>query len=312
MALSPSDRIGLIRHIREQLIDQDFADADLTVHEFGLGELDSDDWHVGDRGAYLTARLRLGNDGDLVALSEHLGFIPAPDASTAANEPRVPAMAKSLTVFASHSAVHREYVGLVATNLGVYGVDMFVAHRDIEPDEEWHDAILDSLRACDAGVAFLHQEFKTSDWCDQEAGWLLGRGIPVFSVRIDLAPYGPLGRRQAIPGVGVDPHALASQILDKLDGRPELSRSVLQSLVQSLGNTTSFNQTDRVWERLRHRLDLTSPQCGAVIDAIGENSQVYRAHYGMRTYPEVIAEFLRGQVGFVGLESKLQAVLDEL
>ncbi len=96
-------------------------------------------------------------------------------------------------------------MGSVAAALDRYGIELFVAHEDIEPDREWKDEILNALGTTDGSVAFLHQEFKTSDWCGQEVGWHLRpdrhrvaglRGVHALAVRADeLRPV----RRTAHP-----------------------------------------------------------------------------------------------------------------
>lgn len=312
MVLSASDRVGLIRFLRDQLGALPFADADLLTHEFGLGGLDRDAWKLEDTVEYLTRHLRTGNDGDLTALATHLGHSLADSADRTSPTPSSMEAVRPLTLFASHLSLHKVFVGQVAGELEKWGVTLFVAHTDIEPDNEWSDVILASLASCDGGIAFLQQGFKESDWCDQEVGWLLGRGVPVFSIKFEIAPYGPLGRRQAIAGIGRSAEVLAAEILDRIENRPELRSGLTASLVDALAESQSFRSTDRVWSRLMTRHDLTREQCSQLIGALDTNTQVRWPDdpYSQRPYFESLPAFLRGQPAFdASLETSLAEVI---
>ncbi len=291
-----------------------FIDADLLTYEFGLGPLDENTWSFTDPTEYLTNHLRSGGDADLVALAEHLGDATN-HAPTGASHADATVTAQPLVIFASHASAHRIFVGEVAQEFRWLGIELFVAHQDITPDEAWQEAILSNLASADAGLAFLHNEFKTSEWCDQEVGWLLGRDVPVFSVRIDISPYGPLGQRQAIAGVGLSASAIAAEVVQRFEKRPELRAGLVSSLVQGMADSPSYFRTDKIWALLRQRSDLDEKQCRDLLEALNANNQIFGANVfgsGGRPYMESIPDFLRTQPGFPGLESELDAVVASL
>jgi TIR domain len=74
--------------------------------------------------------------------------------------------------------------------MGSFGVDAFVAHDTIEPTRPWQDVIESALATCHALAALVTTDFKESNWCDQEVGFAVGRGILIISVRIGHDPYG--------------------------------------------------------------------------------------------------------------------------
>src|SRR5690606_30030135 len=85
--------------------------------------------------------------------------------------------------FLSHVHEERVFVGAVKEILtNRYGIDAFVAHDDIHPSKTWRSTIKTALDTCDFFVAFLHPKFHESQWCDQEVGWALSRGIPILPV----------------------------------------------------------------------------------------------------------------------------------
>jgi hypothetical protein len=139
---------------------------------------------------------------------------------------------------------------------------------------------------------------------------LLGRGVPVMSLKFDLAPYGPLGERQAIAAAGKDAPALAELLLDVLEARAELHGGLASSLVKAVRESRSFKKTDQVWERLRKLRNLDGDQCRVLLDAVENNTQVYWAsspHDGGRAYEQVVREFLRSQPGVAAVEADLEA-----
>lgn len=301
-----SERIRLIAELRDELGELSYDDAELVMEEFGFGFMPTNDWEF-ERARELGRLLRAATDDDLVSLGSHLSSETVEDAAhgvtRAASGSRRP-----LALFASHQSSHKALVGSVAAALDRYGVELFVAHEDIEPDREWKDEILKALGTTDGGVAFLHQEFKGSDWCGQEVGWLLGRGVPVVSLKFDLAPYGPLGERQAIPAAGKDAPALAEALLDVLEARPELHGGLASSLVKAMRESRSFKNTDEVWERLRKLRNLDEEQCRVLLGAVEDNTQVYWAsspHDSGRAYADVVRKFLRQQPGSPAGEAEL-------
>jgi len=50
----------------------------------------------------------------------------------------------------------------------------------------------------DSFVALLTGGFHDSLWTDQEVGFAFGRGVPIISVKLEIAPYGFIGKFQAL------------------------------------------------------------------------------------------------------------------
>lgn len=99
---------------------------------------------------------------------------------------------EKLVLFFSHSHKNIKLVLNVQTILEKTAwIKCFIAHKDIKPTEKWKEEIKKYLECCHCLVAFLSQDFKSSDYCDQELGFVLNRDIPIFSVKLDhINPYG--------------------------------------------------------------------------------------------------------------------------
>ena len=308
------DQIRIVRSIAQQLAVLPLDDVNLLLYNAnGVRELTTDEWYGDWSGRYevtdddkrrmLTNAIRHLDKSDLIALAGAMNELFNTEQLPSEGEKREPA---PLQLFASHLTTQREFVHQVANSLRRWDVQLFVAHDDITPDESWHDTIEESLKTVNGGVVFMYPNFNSSQWCDQEVGWLLGRGVPVRTLIFNnQAPYGPLGKRQ---GVKVHDSSTAEAVADSLitwvAGRLELRPQFNSSLVQALANSTSFAQTDRIWSKLAVAEDLTAGQVATATTAVRDNNQVFGAScraegedYG-KWYPEVIIPFLVRQPGY--------------
>lgn len=192
MFLSPSERTTYKTEIANRLSPRSWVEIDLVLEEFGI---DTEETWSGDAFSYLVSMLRGVDDLKLRQLAHHLNIETGPDSIF-----ELPSFWKEgqLRVFISHLSAHKVFASDLQSALADLGICGFVAHEDIEPDEEWQTEIERALRTCDALIALLHAGFNESTWTDQEVGYALGRGVPVFSVRLDMAPYGLFGKKAGI------------------------------------------------------------------------------------------------------------------
>src|SRR4051794_29398837 len=106
MALTPGERITLIKKIGVALSSEPQADMDLTLDEFGMPWLDQqfDDWN--SQYEYVTLRVRRADDDDkIVALHTHL----YPDASTEPSEGGAgPWLDGYFRLFISHTSANKQ------------------------------------------------------------------------------------------------------------------------------------------------------------------------------------------------------------
>lgn len=136
-------------------------------------------------------------------------------------------------VFISHTYANRHLVGQVKTYLeGSYGCAAFVAHDDIVPSRQWREAIRAALNAADLLAAIVFDGFHESQWCDQEVGWALGRGIPIV-------PFRPSGFDRAAAKDGfIEEHQDAS--LDANSTGGDDARWIADRIFQSPGSFAEF------------------------------------------------------------------------
>ncbi|HEX2897167.1 MAG TPA: toll/interleukin-1 receptor domain-containing protein [candidate division Zixibacteria bacterium] len=105
---------------------------------------------------------------------------------------------ENLKVFLSYSSLDRILAGKVKSELVKYGVNVFLAHEDIEPSEEWINIIQENLDTCHVFIILLTQNSKISSWVDQESGQAYNKGTLIIPLKINCDPYGFLGKFQAL------------------------------------------------------------------------------------------------------------------
>jgi hypothetical protein len=103
-----------------------------------------------------------------------------------------------IRVFLSHKSEYKNETANLKEELSKHNITCFVAHEDVEPTREWQSEIENALFSMDVLVALMTEGFQNSRWTDQEIGIALGRGKRVISVNLGTAPYGFVGKVQAL------------------------------------------------------------------------------------------------------------------
>jgi hypothetical protein len=147
MALSPSQRVTLLKEIGIRLAWEEWPLIDLTLAEFGLPIRDN--WS-GDKSSYVLQMAVSASDDVLSSLAKHLEF-----EFTFSNEDPIETENScwregTLRVFVSHLSANRALAADLQQKLSGFGISCFVAHNDIEPTKEWQREIEAALASCDA------------------------------------------------------------------------------------------------------------------------------------------------------------------
>lgn len=274
--MEPGRRVDLINECARTLSGRGWADIDFILSQFDLPTTDR--WEgAGEAFGYVRDMLgsRNATDEAIIALHDYLHASPTHDPD------EEPWGTSTCRVFISHLAMKREDATALKTGLEAWGIDGFVAHRDINPGAEWIRVIIAALRSSDALVALLHEGVKESDWCDQEIGVALGRSIPVIPVRFHLNPYGLFGVFQAIPWPTSTEHPereLAERLVKILGDDKRTKDRVQSAVVHRLENARSFAEANRCARWLvDQEAVLSREQLQRVRAAQASNDQVGRA-----------------------------------
>jgi hypothetical protein len=246
--MKPKDRIRAIQAIADALADADPPDIDLILEQHGVATAS---W-VSGRGSreYVMSLLQQAADDDLLELNEYLNPETRPEVSrpqAAAADARIwtPSLLPGDTffrLFFSHTHSHQRLMGELKTALLRYGIVAFVAHQDIRPTREWESVIESALKTCDALAAYLTSDFHTSAWTDQEVGVALARDILILPIKVDVDPYGFIGKYQAIQGKQADPSFLAMELARILRTHSLTKRAMANAIVDRFVHSNQWNE----------------------------------------------------------------------
>jgi TIR domain len=238
MKLSKSQRVKTIKDVADHLTNDDWTMLDLTLKQFGFPTID--EWSGGMK-SYVVEMIGNAADEDLVELGQHFGM-QFKDADLENLTKETPYWQDGqLKVFISHLTSQREKATHIQTALSRYGLSGFVAHNDINPTAEWQIEIETALATCDLLVALVHSEFINSAWCDQEIGYALGRGIPVFTVKCGADPHGFVGRFQAFNGTGKTPPQIARELFEASISHKKLQERMADVIIDLFVSSASFS-----------------------------------------------------------------------
>ena len=104
-----------------------------------------------------------------------------------------------ITIFLSHADEDRSIAKQIADEMKKYGVNVFVAHDDIEVGTvDWENFLKDNIVNCDNFVVLLTDNFHKANYTDHEVGIAFALKKRIFPIRFDDTPvYGFLAKIQA-------------------------------------------------------------------------------------------------------------------
>lgn len=286
MALTPSQRITLIKEVASRMAREEWSLIDLTLKEFGLPT--ADQWN-GSKLDYLIQHASAASDGALMQVAAHVGYEIKGIEQPAGFEPPFWVRGQ-LRLFVTHLADHRVFAAQLQEACAEFGISAFVAHNDIEPATEWQTQIETALGTCDALIALLHPNFHDSKWTDQEIGFAMGRGVPVFSVRFGQDPYGFIGRFQAFNGNGKAASALGNELFLTYLTHKQTERIVASSVVGLFELSSTFADAKRLIGLLESLVYWETGFSGRITAAVAANGQI-GSSWGV---PERVAALVQG------------------
>ncbi len=264
-----------MKEIANRLSGESWALIDLTLKQFNLPT--SDSWS-GENSAYVLRMIENAPDATVIELSQHLGFdLNVSRASKIEPEFWDDGMFR---LFISHLADKKKTAANIQAALRYYGISSFVAHSDIMPTTEWEDQIELALSTCDALIALLHDKFHESNWTDQEIGFAMGRGVPVFSVSFVQTPYGFIGRFQAFNGNNKSAGDLANEIFDAFRKNKQTQSRMSGIMVKQFEESNTFRESK---ERIGYleELEVWEPSFSKRILAANDNNSQVSGSWGV-------------------------------
>jgi hypothetical protein len=123
-----------------------------------------------------------------------------------------------------------------------------------------------------------------SNWTDQEMGFVMGRGMPIFAVYLGHAPYGFIGRFQAFNGLGKTPYVLGQVLFDAFRKHDQTKAKISRILVRLFEKSPSYEAAKlrigyleemETWDpSYSERIAAASKDNGQIADAFGVPARV--------------------------------------
>ncbi|MCL4378358.1 MAG: toll/interleukin-1 receptor domain-containing protein [Actinobacteria bacterium] len=122
-----------------------------------------------------------------------------------------------IKVFISYSTIDKEIAHQVSRKLEGWGLDVFLAHEDIEVSEQWKEIILKNLYSCDVFIPIITENFKNSDWTSQEVGIAFAGEKDIFIVPLKKGNFIPFGFIFPIQAKDINEDKFELSIIKKLN-----------------------------------------------------------------------------------------------
>ena len=194
----------------------------------------------------------------------------------------------ALKVFISYSIKDRKLAKQLKKCLLAYGLNVFLAHDDIEASAQWSNVILAALKESEVFLPLLTKVFPDSKFTDQETGIALAHGKLIIPLKVDLDPHGFIGAIQAQRLNADDPTLACTKIAKIVGKNPTVQERFFDGLVQMFVDSFSFVEAGRVAEMLLDFDGYTPQHVRQVLLAIIENDQIYQSFKADRHVREFI------------------------
>ncbi len=214
---------------------------------------------------------------------------------------------EKISVFISYSSEEKAVAGRLKRYLQEYcGYNVFIAHEDIQPSSEWEREIMETLRQVDYFIPLLSNNFKTSDFTDQEVGAAICMNKKIIPVKLErVNPYGfmrkyhafQLRQRSERNGESSDNLLqIATQValLSEYYSEGDLNLRRMNSAAFALRNSRSFDMSNIVIKIICSMKGLESDHIEYIRDSISANFQVKYA-FGLKD----LCTYLEKQYGVV-------------
>lgn len=204
---------------------------------------------------------------------------------------------KRLAVFLSYreeeSGEGVEQAQALREDLLRYGVDAHMARHDVSPMADLPHTVMELIRSSSALVCLASEGFSSSPWCQQEVGFALGRGIPVFWAKLCATetPTGLLTGQLAHQPSNGKPTTKA--VTDWLVQQSALRTELVASLGQGLSASRSYSDSRTLARLLLGIGTLTQDEWDLIRFRASTNNQVSDAVVGEVPLLELLEDSLR-------------------
>jgi len=182
-------------------------------------------------------------------------------------------------VFLSYSTTDKTLAGQIKEELSALGFSVFLAHEDLTPSQEWQKTILSELRKCDVFIALITENFRESDWTDQEAGYALAHTPDCLILPLLLSPipspHGFLKTFQALPVTANNLKRACLEAMKVIDENRGVSQVRKDRAITKFTKSNSFREAKTNARALTHLEPFSKKQIERILIAATANDQIY-------------------------------------
>ena len=218
------------------------------------------------------ARLSLAYKKSIVVYEDWIQFIEPSEMMHDREADREDNELPTIRIFLSYSNKDKNLSGELKEKLENQGIKSFLAHEDIEPSKEWEEEIIRNLKECDIFIPIINENFKESEWTDQESGFAFSVGKLIIPIDIGLVPYGFIGRYQALKYDGNINHA-CDEIMDTILKSPN-SDKFKDFFIKRLVDSEHFREANPRAKALKGIESFTENQINEIISGYVNNYEI--------------------------------------
>lgn len=186
---------------------------------------------------------------------------------------------RTARVFLSYSEKDRHLAARIKTGLENFGLEVFLAHEDINPSADWEKTILENLDSTDIFIPVITGNFKNSQWTDQECGIAYSKKKLIISIAVDgVIPYGFISKYQALKLDSKNTKDQTSKLIEAIiKAKPEFESQLLDSLVKAFAVSYSFDDAGLKSKLILSFSKINTEQINEIFKQVFRNDQIYRS-----------------------------------
>lgn len=198
---------------------------------------------------------------------------------------------RTIRVFVSYSKKDKKLAGEVKYYLEKYGLRVFLAHEDIKPPAEWEKEIIHNLKGCDIFLPIITNNFKQSDWTDQETGIAFALDKFTIPLQVNTTPYGFIGKYQSLKINTDDMKSSCAEIIKIIEEKDVLKEALRDCLIHVLASAPHFWVTEDVLKFLSKYTNFTQEHINQIFRAAILNNQFRCPRVGKRQLKVWLSEY---------------------
>lgn len=184
-----------------------------------------------------------------------------------------------VNAFLSHSDMDKVIAGNIKEKLGKYGINVFLAHTDLEGGTEWESKLFAEIQNCDLFLILLTENYHGGRFTDQETGIALSFPKPILPICIDSTrPYGFMSRYQGLVCKPDFPQNNIDKIVKRCKALTRSEPSIIDMLIKRLHNAHSFSEAHSIARMIEEHNEFTSEQIFDLANAYVENLEVHHSY----------------------------------